>query len=745
MDDDLHMRDSTAEVQWQAWMEDMRRRAIWLGIVGLYGAGLALSGSSSLFRDSIHHLALALLAFALAGLTWLIKRWCPLLAAWVAVIGSLIVVLLTVLWGELAPVMVLLGVSVGLAMLAISFRAGLVLAAGCTLLLLIGPEFLIWTPLVLRAATLASVWGVCALIWLMTDSLLAVARWAWSSYEDGRRALEQVREQQVKLCETMEDLAAANVQLTRLNHLTQGLRQAAEEERRAKEQFVANVSHELRTPLNMIIGFCEMITNAPETYGGRIPPALLADLEVVLRNSRHLSELIDDVLDLSQIEADRMALTKERVSLGELINAATVAVRPLLISKGLSLETEIADDLPEVFCDRTRIREVILNLLSNAGRFTERGGVRVRAWRDGDDVVVSVADTGPGILTSDLMRIFKPFEQLDGSIKRRYGGTGLGLSISKGFVELHGGRMWAESEVGQGATFYFRLPINPPPPMKCGVVRWLNPYQPYEERARPLRIGASPARPRLVVLERGHSLQRLLNRYMDQLDVVAVNDLDGLGRELKHTPAQAVLINAMTLADALEQTNQLKALPYDLPVLLCAMPDMEQALGALGASDYLVKPIRREALLAAVDRVVGRNKRILLVDDEPDALQLFSRMLVEADRGYRVIRAESGQLALQFLRHERPDAILLDLVMPEMNGFQFLSAIRADQDLRKIPLILISARDPIGQPIVSGGLAVTYCNGLSMQQLLASIEALISTLVRIPLAADPAQPAVAHG
>lgn len=745
MNSGLQAQDTSAGMQRLGWTEELRYRAIELGLVGLFATGLVLSGSVNLFPELGQHIPLALLAFGLVGFVLLMKQRSLVLTAWLVTVGSTAILLLAVFWGRLTPAVVLFALPVGLAMLTISLRAGLALASGFTMLLLFEPSLTLQLPSVMRAAILISIWGLCALVWLAMDSLLAVARWAWLRYEEGRRALEQLREQQVKLYETMEDLAEANAQLTRLNHLTQGLRQAAEDERRAKEQFVANVSHELRTPLNMIIGFCEMITDAPEAYGGQIPPALLADLEVVLRNSKHLSELIDDVLDLSQIEADRMALTKERVSLAELISTATIAVRPLLVSKGLSLETEVASDLPEVFCDRTRIREVILNLLSNAGRFTEQGGVRVRAWRDGDDVVISVADTGPGILASDLTRIFQPFEQLDGSIRRRYGGTGLGLTISKGFVELHGGKMWAESEVGHGTTFYIRLPIDPPPLLAAGVTRWFNPHQSYEDRRHPLRAGALSVRPRLLVVERGRSLQRLLSRYMDRLDIVSLTEVDKLSQELARTSAQAVLINAMTLTDAFAQINHVRALPYDLPILLCAIPEAEQTLSALGAADYLVKPVKREVLLAVLDRIVGRNKKVLIVDDEADALQLFSRMLIEADRGYRVIRAESGQQALQMLRYERPDVILLDLVMPEMNGFQFLSAIRSDQELQKIPLVLISAKDPLGHPIVSSGLGITYGNGLSVQQLLAAIEVLISTFVRIPLADDPTQPVIVRG
>src|SRR6185503_18004148 len=197
--------------------------------------------------------------------------------------------------------------------------------------------------------------------------------------------------------QALADLAQANLQMTRLNILAQGLRQAAEEARRAKEEFVANVSHELRTPLNMIIGFSETILQSPGAYGKKIPPALLADLMVIYRNAEHLSELINDVLDLSQVDAEKMALTKEQAQLGEIVEEATTAIRPLYTSKGLYLDVDIPENLPSIFCDRTRIREVLLNLLSNAGRFTERGGVHLRGWLKGNDVVVSVTDSGPGI------------------------------------------------------------------------------------------------------------------------------------------------------------------------------------------------------------------------------------------------------------------------------------------------------------------------------------------------------------
>lgn len=295
------------------------------------------------------------------------------------------------------------------------------------------------------------------------------------------------------------------------------MHQVAEEARRAKEQFVANVSHELRTPLNMIVGFSEMIIQAPKAYGAALPAALRADLDVILRNAQHLASLINDVLDRSQVEAGRMALTRERVALPEIIDEARSGVERLYGSKGLYLRVEVPAELPPVFCDRTRIREVLLNLLTNAARYAEQGGVDLHAWQEGSDVIVSVADTGPGIAPEDAGKLFAPFQQLDGSIRRRYGGSGLGLAISKDFVELHGGKMWLESEKGRGSTFFFRLPIEPLALPDSPAWRWLDAEWEYRQRTRPAAIPSAAVTPRLLVVEEGTALQRLLGRYLGGL------------------------------------------------------------------------------------------------------------------------------------------------------------------------------------------------------------------------------------
>jgi len=404
---------------------------------------------------------------------------------------------------------------------------------------------------------------------------------------------------------------------------------------------------------------------------------------------------------------------------------------------------DIPEALPLIFCDRTRIREVVLNLLSNAGRFTENGGIQVRAWQANKDVVVSIADTGPGIAEADQDKLFKPFHQLEHPVRRHYGGSGLGLSISKNFVELHDGRMWIESQPGRGTTVFFQLPIDSAPPEDRSARRWFNVYQPYDKHVRVAHLQLPVVRPRLVVLEKGDALQHLLHRYLVEAEIVPTADLEQACQELAQVPSQALLINDMEVGEALQRVHEFAGLPPGVPVMVCSIPGLEQTTSALGVVDYLVKPVGREVLLASLDRLGRPVQTVLIVDDAPDALQLFGRMLDMAGRGYRVWRASDGSQALEICRMQRPDVILLDLMMPEMDGFQFLRARKMEPTLAEVPVILISARDPLGKPIVSNVLALTRKDGLSVQQLLAGVEALKQILSPANLPTDPALPATA--
>jgi signal transduction histidine kinase/CheY-like chemotaxis protein len=727
-----------------SWLVELQEKATNVGVAGLYAAGLVLAFSQEMLAQNPVRLWLPVAVLLLTGGIALLLRWTPPVARTLLIITMAALTVLIVNPGGIAVAAPLLGLTVLLAGLVISMRVSLLTALLLTLVLYARSPLLPALGVAERTATLIAIWGAAGLQWLVLHHLSWTVHWAWSGYHENRAALERARDLQVQLFETMEDLSGANAQLTRLNQLANNLRQVAEDERQAKQQFVANVSHELRTPLNMIIGFCEMITQSPRMYGEDVPPKLLADLTVVLRNGQHLSELINDVLDLSQVDAGMMALSKERCSLRDIVNSAVLAVQPLFRSKQLSLEVEMPSDLPMLYCDRTRIREVVLNVLSNAGRYTEEGGCRISVRRQGGDLAISVSDTGPGIAPEAQKRIFRPFEQIDGTLRRRYGGTGLGLSISKSFVELHGGRMSLASAPGRGTTIHIVLPIETPTAVDPGALRWFNPHRPYEERTRPTRFRPEAVRARLVVVEQGEAMGRLLDRYVDQVEVVTARSLAEAREEVMQNPALAILINDLDVGSALKNLGSDAPLPPGIPIMVCGIPATEDAASLPGVSAYLLKPVSRARMLQALDALPGPIESLLLIDDEPDALHLFRRMLSSAERGYRVMRASSGVRGLQILANQHPDVVLLDLAMPDMDGYGFLQAKNEDPALRDIPVILVSARDPLGHPLVSNALAVTSDRGLSVRRLLAAIGAL--TEVLSPTAArEPGQIAAPHG
>ncbi len=711
----------------QAEIEELKSGALWLSVAPVTPIAFAIYVFAARLPDpATATLPGVILLLLTPAVWWLVHKSHYRVAALALVSGLFCANLLLIHWRVPEGAVMFLALPTGLTAVLLGIPFGAAAAVACSLFLLFGVS---QVEAVLRIVAVVNVWATLWMIWLSARPLLLARQWFASNYELSRAALEKSRDYQFQLRQALDDLTEAHYQLTQLNQLAHDLRHQADEARRAKEQFVANVSHELRTPLNMIIGFSEMALNSPETYGRPIPQTLLADLEIVLRNSQHLSSLIDDVLDLSQIEAGQMALMKEGAALGEIVDEAVTAVRPLFNSKGLTLRRDIPLNLPALYCDRVRIRQVLLNLLSNAGRFTERGGVQVCARREEQAIIVSVADTGPGIVAEEMEEIFKPFQQIDGSVQSHWAGSGLGLSVSKHFVELHKGRMWLESEPEQGATFYFRLPIEESiSPATDGMMRWFSPYSTYVERSHIPSLPATANRPRLIVIEDGSALNRLLSRYLDNAELVPATSAEEALEAIEAFPAQALLVNAASVGESLERIENEIALPYGLPVIVCSLPDLGAAADSIGADDYLIKPISRDELLAALDRLDNEIKTILIVDDEPDVLRLFRRMLASAGRNYRVLRASSALQARQIMLDTAPDVVLSDLVMPEQDGYQLIAEMKADPALRDIPIVVTSARDPSSQPTVSKSLAVVRGGGIAIPQLLTAVSTLVSAL-----------------
>ena len=563
-----------------------------------------------------------------------------------------------------------------------------------------------------------------ALRWITESTRQAIYRQLFGYFRRAQALLEEARDQRLALQQANEDLAEAYRQLAKLNELVRSSRLEAESARRAKEQFVANVSHELRTPLNMIIGFTEMILNSPTTYGASLPKALLSDIRVVHRNSQHLAQLVNDVLDLSQIEAGQLSLSREWTEAAAIAREAIEAVEPLYRAKGLSLEVETPTTLPTVYCDRLRIRQILLNLLSNAGRFTINGGVKVAVYVDRNHLVFRVADSGPGIPREKQQQIFEPFQQLDISTRRMHGGSGLGLSISKRLVELHGGKMWLESEEGRGSTFFFSLPINPLGSDAANAARWVNPYAVHEPRARP-RVAALPQpRPHILIVEREEVLRRQVQAYLGDVQVKSVSSLEELQAEVLAEPPQVILVNDQQVMENRGLIQRLAPLPERAPVVSCYVPGKREACERLNVMEYLVKPITGEALLAAARRLSPPAGTILVVEDDQEMARLIARQLGSAAEGYRILRAANGARALAMMRERQPDAVFLDLGLPDQDGYEVLREKDADPALQTIPVVIVSARDPWGQPVVTSRLRVELAGGLSARDVILCAAAI---------------------
>jgi signal transduction histidine kinase/DNA-binding response OmpR family regulator len=571
--------------------------------------------------------------------------------------------------------------------------------------------------------------GLTALAsWLSARRLFTALAWMFSMTREAQRKAEEARQHRAELQRVLKSLDEAYVRLERANEALIFAREAAEKAYRFKAEFVANVSHELRTPLNLIVGFSEMMATAPESYGGvPLPREYRGDVMAIYRSARHLSDLINDVLDLSRIEAGRLPLAKEPTDLAEVVREAIEMVRGLAEARGLRLELELPESLPLLHFDRTRIRQVLLNLLTNATRFTDRGWIRVRARLDQGEVLITVEDSGRGIPPDRLAKAFEAFSQLDEEHIQE--GSGLGLAVSKKFVELHGGRMWIESELGRGTTVGFSLPI---------------PQEGPEVPLSSLRMTARPRAPHeqpvVLVLHDDPRSIPLLRRYVDGYEFVLA-DTRELGCEAieKLSPVAVIMDTAWAVRWG---SSPPLTLPPHVPVITCPLPSMRRLGLLLGAADYLPKPVTREELWSALSRLARPVRTVLIVDDDPHVVRLLARMLKAGDPSLRVLEAFGGEEGLAVARTQRPEVILLDLLMPQMNGYAFLEELTRDPEMACTSVIIVSVRgvEQETAPMV-GELRLEKAMGFSLTEVLQALQAMLFAVTR-PAAILPASAAV---
>lgn len=562
---------------------------------------------------------------------------------------------------------------------------------------------------------LLSLLGLSTLLaWLAVRTLYTALEWAWAMQQRADYLLQLARERQAELANALKSIDNANTILRRTQNELIAARKQAEEARRMKEQFAANVSHELRTPLNLILGFSEMMYLSPEIYMQEWPPTLRRDIYQIYRSSRHLLEMIDDVLDLSRFEIVGFTLNKEPTALGSLIQEAVEISRDLFAGHPVRLETEIADDLPTLEIDRTRIRQVLLNLLSNASRFTEEGEVRVRAVANDHEVLISVSDTGTGIPADKIPYLFDEFYQVDHSLHRKHGGAGLGLAISKRFVEAHDGRIWVESEVGRGSTFTFTLPI---PERHVPVARL--------RVGRPLEPPRRESRPPLLVVDQDISVANLVRRYLTDYEVIHVEQPEILAEQIALYHPQAVIYNVPP-GESLVESELPRVM---VPFIECSLPSQAWVARDLAVRACLTKPITSQQLMEALEPL-GEVRDVLVIDDDRGFCQLVERILQASGKHFEVRKSYDGEDGLQAMRSRRPDLVLLDLIMPGKDGFEVLKEMRCEPALENTPVILLTATTLAEDALTRHGSRVTILRpgGFMPAEVLRYLHTIVGVL-----------------
>lgn len=554
------------------------------------------------------------------------------------------------------------------------------------------------------------------------------------SRDDLQESLQQVmalnnelQTNREELSKRNKDLASVNVRLREMDRL--------------KSEFLANMSHELRTPLTAIIGFSELLI---DRVMGEMNEEQAGCVENVLTSGQHLLKLINDILDLSKIEAGKMELHLETFELATIVDFVRKTISPLAEKKRVTLEVNIAEGIPDMYADPGKIKQLLLNLVGNAIKFTPEGGrVTIGSESRNGHFIISVADTGIGIRQEDRDRIFQEFQQAEGSTSREYGGTGLGLTLTKKLTEMHGGKIELESEPGKGSKFtvYIPMRIEKRAPMPSQIKEKeervsAKPVDILREMDSLLKLSSEQQKtqPLILVVEDDPKLSKLLSMYLSQAGYRVETAMDGdeaIRKALELRPFAITLDIMLPRKDGWEVLMDLKGMPEtrDIPVIIVSMVENQELGFSLGAMDYLVKPVSREDLLRSVGRYNYTSRmmkgmgRILVVDDDPKICEFVATVMRK--EGYHVDTAPGGEEGLRMAIEGLPDLIILDLMMPRVSGFDVIKGLKRYPDTKDIPIFVLTAKDLSREEkegLVADAAKVVQKGGISKEDLIAEIK-----------------------
>jgi len=569
--------------------------------------------------------------------------------------------------------------------------AGSTLTAAAVGVISLFPPLLSYAPATPRTVQLLVAFYIPLLVGLYSILVWQSSARLSETMEGMRRANEALRESERtlerKVHERTLELEQKNADLEVSQRDLAAARDEALRASRTKSAFLANMSHELRTPLNAIIGYSEMLHEEAQDSG---QTEMVPDLAKIMAAGRHLLGLINDVLDLSKVEAGRVEIFAERFDANDALREVVATIQPLSEKNGNRVEVQLPDPPCQMHSDLTKLRQVLFNLLSNASKFTHHGTITLvlaETFRQGERwVEIRVSDSGIGMQPDQLERVFEPFTQADASTTRQFGGTGLGLAITKSFCEMLGGEIAASSRPGEGSEFTVRLPAEV--------------AQPEAEPETSLRPAAAPRADATTVLvvDDDPAARDLMKRFLNREGfrvVTAASGPEGLERAREEPPDIITLDVLMPGMDGWAVLAELKADPdlLEIPVIVVTITD-DQNLGyALGASDYMTKPIDRRRLATVLHQyeATGHGAPVLVVEDDHLSRSLMREAVERA--GGRGVEAENGQIGLEQVRRETPALILLDLMMPVMDGFEFLEELRREANWRDIPVVVVTAKD----------------------------------------------------